>query len=161
MENEQADAGGTADEPVSRDQILRRVRGQGNIHFRCSADHEQDWQPYPVDPHLFIFTLLYVMTILLTLCYHLGTQINPIKSVYPYSLDYVPTQTFWQISYIHTDCGWVLRRIRCTNEQRAGGGGGERCQIFFFFFFPCSADHERDWPPCKVAFFGLATNALR
>ena len=30
----------------------------------------------------------------------------------------------------------------------------------FFFFFPCSADHERDWPPCKVVFLGLATNAL-
>ena len=29
-----------------------------------------------------------------------------------------------------------------------------------FFFFPCSADHERDWPRCKVVFFGLATNAL-
>ena len=41
---------GTA-EPVSRDQILRRIRGQGDIHFHCSADHEQDWQPYPVDPY--------------------------------------------------------------------------------------------------------------
>ena len=41
---------GTA-EPVSRDQILRHVRGQGNIHFPCLADHEQDWQPYPVDPN--------------------------------------------------------------------------------------------------------------
>ena len=42
---------GTA-EPVSRDQILRREQGKGNnIHFPCSADHEQDyWQPYPVDP---------------------------------------------------------------------------------------------------------------
>ena len=39
---------GTA-EPVSRDQILRHARGQGNIHFPCSADHEQDWQLYPVD----------------------------------------------------------------------------------------------------------------
>ena len=39
---------GTA-EPVSRDQILRRERGQGNIHFPCSADHEQDWQPYPAE----------------------------------------------------------------------------------------------------------------
>ena len=29
-------------EPVSRDQILRRGCGQGNIHFPCSADHEQD-----------------------------------------------------------------------------------------------------------------------
>ena len=41
---------GTA-EPVSRDQILRHARGQGNIHFSCSADHEQDWQPCPVDPY--------------------------------------------------------------------------------------------------------------
>ena len=40
------------------------------------------------------------------------------------------------------------------NEQRApGGGGGRRCQTFFFFF-PCSADHKRDWPPCKVVFQG-------
>ena len=46
---------GTA-EPISRDQILRHVRGQRNIHFPYLADHEQDWQPYPVD-------LLYVMTI--------------------------------------------------------------------------------------------------
>ena len=41
---------GTA-EPVSLDQILRRERGQGNIHFTCLADHVQDWQPYPVDPY--------------------------------------------------------------------------------------------------------------
>ena len=41
---------GTA-EPVSRDQILRRKRGQGNTHFPCSADLVQDWQPYPVDPY--------------------------------------------------------------------------------------------------------------
>ena len=47
------------------------------------------------------------------------------------------------------------------SERAARGGvGGLRCQTFFFFFFPCSADHERDWPPCKVVFFGLATNAL-
>ena len=44
------------------------------------------------------------------------------------------------------------------NEQHAGGGGA--LPDFFFFFFPCSADHERDWPRCKVVFFGLATNAL-
>ena len=38
-------------EPVSRDHILRRERGQRNLHFPCSADHEQHWQPYPVDPY--------------------------------------------------------------------------------------------------------------
>ena len=48
-------------EPVSRDQILRRERGQGNIHFPCSADQEQDWQPDPVDPYS--TTTTYVMAI--------------------------------------------------------------------------------------------------
>ena len=28
-----------------------------------------------------------------------------------------------------------------------------RCQTFSFSFFPCSADHERDWPPCKNSMF--------
>ena len=41
---------GTA-EPISQDKILRRERGQGKRHFPCSADHEQDWQPYTVDPY--------------------------------------------------------------------------------------------------------------
>ena len=50
MEMSRLTRDGTA-KPVSRDQILRRERGQGNIHFPCSADHVQDWQPYPVDPY--------------------------------------------------------------------------------------------------------------
>ena len=64
---------GTA-EPVSRDQILRHERGQGNIVFPCSADHEQDWQPCPVDPysaicddHTYIYTYdLYISFIEIT-----------------------------------------------------------------------------------------------
>ena len=39
-----------------------------------------------------------------------------------------------------------------------GGGGGALPDFFFFSFYPCSADHERDWPPCKVVIFGLTTN---
>ena len=38
-------------EPVLRDQILRRERRQGNIHFPSLAKREQDWQSYPVDPY--------------------------------------------------------------------------------------------------------------
>ena len=38
-------------EPVSRDRILRRERGQGNIHFPFSGDDKQYWQPYPVGPY--------------------------------------------------------------------------------------------------------------
>ena len=40
--------------PVSRDQILRGERRQVFIYFSCSADHKQDWQPYPVDPSAYI-----------------------------------------------------------------------------------------------------------
>ena len=35
-------------EPVSRDQILRRERGQGNNNFPCSADHVQDYNLHVV-----------------------------------------------------------------------------------------------------------------
>ena len=59
---------GTA-EPVSRDQILGHVRGQGGIDFPCSADHEQDWQPCPVDP----YSAIYVMTIHI----HIYTHTEP------------------------------------------------------------------------------------
>ena len=55
MEMSRLTLDGTA-EPVSRDQILRRQWGQGNTHFPCSADHEQDWQPYPVSYLSFPFT---------------------------------------------------------------------------------------------------------
>ena len=50
MEMSRLTRDGTA-EAVSREQILRRERGQGSIHFPCSADHEQDWQSDPVDPY--------------------------------------------------------------------------------------------------------------
>ena len=40
------------------------------------------------------------------------------------------------------------------------GGEGYAARLFILFSFPRSADHERDWPSCKVVFFGLATNTL-
>ena len=58
MEMSRLTRDGTA-EPVSRDLILRRAREQGNINFPCSADHEQDWQPYPVDA----YSAINVMTV--------------------------------------------------------------------------------------------------
>ena len=38
-------------EPVSGDRIFRGERGQENVHFPCSADHEKDIQSYPGDPY--------------------------------------------------------------------------------------------------------------
>ena len=38
----------------------------------------------------------------------------------------------------------------CTVTTVGGGGeGGCAARIFLFSFFPCSADYERDRPPCK------------
>ena len=37
--------------PETRDHVLRCERGQRNIHSLCSADHEQVWQLYLVDPY--------------------------------------------------------------------------------------------------------------
>ena len=48
--DEQADAGRDCRNRLARPNSQARM-GQGNIHFPCSADHEQDWQPYPVDPY--------------------------------------------------------------------------------------------------------------
>ena len=72
-------------EPVSRDQILRHVRGQGVIHFPCSADHEQDWQPYPVDPYSATcdgHTMPYIYVLLTRCYYHRGIHLNDIKSLF-------------------------------------------------------------------------------
>ena len=46
-------------EPVSRDQIFRHERGQGNVHFPCSAPHESRIGNLT----RLIHTLLYVMII--------------------------------------------------------------------------------------------------
>ena len=90
---------GTA-EPVSRDQFLRHARGQGNIHFPCSADHAQVWQPYPVDPysaicddHTYIHTNILLYCIVLysikyvsqpneTKFFHFVLSLTPIKPMY-------------------------------------------------------------------------------
>ena len=40
------------------------------------------------------------------------------------------------------------------NEQWGEGGGGYAARLLLLFSFPCSADHERDWLPCKVVFSG-------
>ena len=66
---------GTA-EPVSRDQILRHARGQGNINFPCSADHEQDRQLYPVGPYSAIFDDHYIHTYILHTYIHTYIHIS-------------------------------------------------------------------------------------
>ena len=59
--NEQVDAGRGARMNPSRETIHTQAgtgTGKHNVHFPCSADLEQDRQPYPVDP----YSAIYVMT---------------------------------------------------------------------------------------------------
>ena len=48
VENEQANAGRDGQTRLARPNS-QAERGQGDIIFPRSADHEQDWQPYPFD----------------------------------------------------------------------------------------------------------------
>ena len=48
--DEQADAGRHCRTRLERPNSQART-GTGKYFFPCSADHEQDWQPYPVDPY--------------------------------------------------------------------------------------------------------------
>ena len=36
---------------TSVDFVRYQVLGTGEYYFPCSADHEQDWQPYPIHPY--------------------------------------------------------------------------------------------------------------
>ena len=64
--------------PVLRDQIPRRERGQGNIHFPCSADHEQDWRTYPVGPYYAICDDHTYMYVCIFIKLHITAQSGPV-----------------------------------------------------------------------------------
>ena len=49
--DEQADAGQDCRAASRETKFSGFEQEEGNIHFSCSIDHEQDWQPYPVDPY--------------------------------------------------------------------------------------------------------------
>ena len=68
MENEQADPGRDGLTRLARPNYQART-GTGKCSFSCSTDHEQDWQPYPVDPSLAICDdHTYIHTCCLLLC---------------------------------------------------------------------------------------------
>ena len=126
---------GTA-EPVSRDQILRHERGQGNIHFPCSADHEQDWQLYSVDPYsCYMYVWLYIHT------YYHGVKLAAKVTKTP--------QYAIFISHIST----------CARHTNSGCGKERR--ILFGLWWPAKAALVRNYPevywPCASGL--LAVNA--
>ena len=43
---------------------------------------------------------------------------------------------------------YFLRIINILITSSVGGTGDVLPDFLFLLYFPCSADHERDWPPC-------------
>ena len=150
---------GTA-EPVSRDQILRQERGQGNTHFSCSADHVQDWQPYPVDryscymcDHTVTLPIKHVSveeppisTVRNLLPDKRGTGPMPVGGI----LDGVAESGKNPVSKHQvqpesdqTDAGRDGRTPLARPNSQARTRTGKKC-------FPCPADHEQDWQPYPV-----------
>ena len=50
VENQRADAGRERSKPSREPNFSRCEERLGKNEFPSSADHEQDWQPYPVNP---------------------------------------------------------------------------------------------------------------
>ena len=86
--DEQADAGRDCRTRLARPNSQARTR-TGSIHFPCSADHDQDWQPYPVDP-----TYIYNLS-------RIGKQ-------YPYTVE-VPIKVRLRVR--------LRKMIVCSNEE--------------------------------------------
>ena len=112
---------GTA-EPVSRDQTLRHVRGQGKIHFRCSADLEQDWQPYPVEPysaicddHTYYVLIIPLLMVLAVLVAFLSISAAPTRFANICSLIHLGDNVFSHSGYPLM----LSRRIPCYHHRRA------------------------------------------
>ena len=80
---------------------------------------------------------------------------------------FTPVVTFWKLDgkYVQVHIYSLLNSETYTDSlfrgncccfshsfSVMGGGGGGRMLPDCFFF--CSADHEQEWPPYKVVFFG-------
>ena len=126
---------GTA-EPVSRDQILRCKRGQGNIHFPCSTNHVQDWQPYPVDPYSCY------------MCDH--TYIHGLEAD-PMVINAINGCRSWKREEDKGPMGmeneWKQAEAGCDNISTKPVSGGQilsRARGEGKKYFPCRAHHEQD-----------------
>ena len=112
---------GTA-EPVPREQIPRRERGQGNIHFPCPADHVQDWQPCPVDDPYSC-----------CMCDH--TYIHTIGTYY-YRQEYRRLSLSMEMSRLTRDgTAEPVSRDQILRRERGQGN----------IYFPRLADHVQHW----------------
>ena len=77
--DEEADAGRDCRTRLARPNSQARTR-TGNINFPCPAHHEQDWQPYPVDPYSYY--MCYHTYIHIYISHDLGVALELPCSIY-------------------------------------------------------------------------------
>ena len=123
-------------DPVSRDQIFRCKRGEGNINFPCSVDHEQDWQPYYPMIHTLLCVRAYVLDLLFVR--RDGWQKTP------GSTRYTPRYfLFFSPSHKGPPTTFRPRFFRPQNVH-----------IFVVFRFCFAVCHE-EWPYYEIRDFGI------
>ena len=132
-------------EPVSRDQPLKLKRGQGYIHFPCSADHEHDWQPYPVDPysaicddHTYIQTscLFYTLRLNLVLTHGIPPAFRGGVHLFipPITIGSVPN--LYQVTHANTYRCHSLPRVRRHRASSPQGSWSNGCCLFRYHHGP-------------------------
>ena len=138
---------GTA-KPVSRNQILRRVRGQGNINFLCSANHEQDWRK--VDPyycymcdHTYTYIHIYMhsnWSMPSTSCRQstLTNQLHALHEERCYCILYILVEHFFLYSFVpgivlycicnnkYADRPYISSHMLVASGERKGQNFGEK-----------------------------------
>ena len=103
-------------EPVSRDQFLRRERGQGIIHFPCSAaDHEQGWQPCPVAMVIHLNIALHTYRCSYTYTKYAYTAVNRARRMY--MSPNLNKQQYCTSTYICTYHGCICKDVELTTSR--------------------------------------------
>ena len=97
-------------ETASRDQILKHERGDGKSHFPCSAHHEQDWQPCPVDryfaisdDHIYIYIQTHIyQTVLSVAC---NADFEKLAALQTVCVCVFSSRSFWTSSSLDVPAG--------------------------------------------------------
>ena len=106
--DEQADAGRDCQTRLARPISQARTRTRKYLFSLCSADHEQDWQPYPVDPYTCY------------MCVH--TYIILLRSGYIWVLSWLVDKIRWvSTAFTRMVTQWIgFCRLRSFSHVRVG-----------------------------------------
>ena len=109
-EDKQADAGQNCRTRLGRPNSQAQTR-TGKYSFPCLADHEQDWQPYPVDPYSWVIkhTCMYICVttaVSVHINAHTTYHDHPSKENHIYAIEYDDAVLLFGIAF---SCRIVLK----------------------------------------------------